>query len=91
MIEIAPEEYWVECTWQEIKLYLFVLTIDGKQDWRLPSDYDLHVWINDLIPPTDDISHRREPWTTADSLDEEWYTRVGSKFLLIPVRDLKDD
>jgi hypothetical protein len=85
MIEIAPEEYWVECTWQEIKLYLFVLTIDGKQDWRLPTEEEQEDWFVS-IP-----NIKAERWTITDTLDEEWYTRVGSKFLLIPVRDLKDD
>jgi hypothetical protein len=85
MIEIAPEEYWVECTWQEIKLYLFVLTIDGKQDWRLPTEEEQEDWFVS-IP-----NIKAERWTITDTLVEEWYTRVGSKFLLIPVRDLKDD
>jgi hypothetical protein len=85
MIEIAPEEYWVECTWQEIKLYLFVLTIDGKQDWRLPTEEEQEDWFVS-IP-----NIKAERWTITDTLDEEWYSRVGSKFLLIPVRDLKDD
>ena len=85
MIEIAPEEYWVECTWQEIKLYLFVLTIDGKQDWRLPTEEEQEDWFVS-IP-----NIKAERWTITDTLDEEWYSRVGSKFLLIPVRDIKDD
>jgi hypothetical protein len=85
MIELAPEEYWIECTFQEIKLYLFVLTIDGKQDWRLPTEEEQEDWFVS-IP-----NIKAERWTITDTLDEEWYTRVGSKFLLIPVRDIKDD
>jgi hypothetical protein len=84
-IELAPEEYWIECTFQEIKMYLFVLTIDGKQDWRLPTEEEQEDWFVS-IP-----NIKAERWTITDTLDEEWYSRVGSKFLLIPVRDLKDD
>jgi hypothetical protein len=85
MIELAPEEYWVECTFQEIKLYLFVLTINGKQDWRLPTEEEQENWFAN-IP-----NINAERWTIEDMLDGEWYYQVGSKFLLIPVRDLKDD
>jgi hypothetical protein len=64
---------------------LFVLTIDGKQDWRLPTEEEQEDWFVS-IP-----NIKAERWTITDTLDEEWYSRVGSKFLLIPVRDLKDD
>ena len=37
MIEIAPEEYWKRSTIHNIDLYLFVLKIDGKIGWRLPT------------------------------------------------------
>jgi hypothetical protein len=36
MIEIAPKEYWIQCTYEEAVLYCFTLDIDGKIGWRLP-------------------------------------------------------
>lgn len=35
-IELAPEEYWIECTYDDAMLYCFSLNIDGKTGWRLP-------------------------------------------------------
>jgi hypothetical protein len=36
MIEIAPKEYHIRCTYNEAILYCFSLNIDGKTCWRLP-------------------------------------------------------
>lgn len=80
MIKLAPEEYWVKCTFQEIKLYLFTLNIDGKVDWRLPTDVEIEF--NPKLGSW---------WTTEDLLDAHWYSTVKPTYLLIPVRDLKDD
>lgn len=81
-IELAPEKYWIECTWPEIKVYLFCLNIDGKMDWRLPTDPEQAQWHPKLKP---------ECWTVEDELGGEYYTQVGLVGLLVPVRDLKDD
>ena len=35
--EIAPKEYWVQCTYHDIKMHFFLLASTGKSDWRLPS------------------------------------------------------
>lgn len=45
-IEIAPKEYQIDCTYQEAVLYCFLLNINGKTCWRLPT-YD--EWINTYI------------------------------------------
>ena len=39
MIEIAPKEYWIDCTCHEGKMYLEFLVIDGKKGWRV-ANYD---------------------------------------------------
>ena len=85
MIEIAPEEYWVETTFDNIQLYLFSLNIDGKMDWRLPYQSELVEFFN---PEFDwDVLNY---WVFADLEQESeyWNTR---EFTIIPVRDLKDD
>ena len=37
MIEIAPKEYEVSLSFHESKMYCFLLSIDGKLGWRLPT------------------------------------------------------
>ena len=37
MIERAPEEYHKTLTYEEAVLYCFLLNIDGKTGWRLPT------------------------------------------------------
>lgn len=86
MIEVAPEEYWVETSFENIQLYLFSLNIDGKTDWRLPTEDELSVYL--------------EVETELDVLDQYWLTKDilkaaaywdNRKFTILPVRDLKDD
>lgn len=83
--EFAPEEYWIECTFPEIKMYLFCLNIDGKVGWRLPTNaeedsiyYDTHLPLRWLL---EDLE---KPHLWLPVLDDEIY-------LVVPVRDLKDD
>ena len=37
MIELAPKEFHIFCTFDEAILYCFQLNIDGKTGWRLPT------------------------------------------------------
>ena len=41
--EIAPKETEITTTWYDAKLYCFVLNIDGKTGWRLPTKEELNV------------------------------------------------
>ena len=40
MIEIAPKDYWIHCTYAEAILYCFLLEIDNKKGWRLPTSLE---------------------------------------------------
>jgi hypothetical protein len=56
MIEIAPEEYHIMCSYADAMMYCFFLNIDGKNGWRLPTykekkstmmDYNITWYEND--------------------------------------------
>lgn len=86
MIEIAPEEYWVKTTFNNIQFYLFSLSIDGKVDWRLPHQSELVEFFN---PEFDwDVLDYHWVFDDLEYNSEYWNTR---EFTIIPVRDLKDD
>lgn len=40
-IEIAPNEYWKRLNWNDGLLYLSLLIIDGKNNWRYPKSVEL--------------------------------------------------
>lgn len=40
-IEIAPEEYEIEGQWADAEFYCFMLSINGKKGWRLPTIQEL--------------------------------------------------
>lgn len=44
MIEIAPDEYQISCSYDEAVLYCFQLIIDGKIGWRLPTRDEYYDW-----------------------------------------------
>ena len=51
MIEIAPKEYEVSLSFDESKMYCFLLNVDGKLGWRLPTIEELegiYTCINDF-------------------------------------------
>ncbi len=50
-IEISPKEYERELNWYDGLLYLSLLEIDGKNDWRFPTLNELeHIYksVNDF-------------------------------------------
>jgi hypothetical protein len=86
MIEIAPEEYWKKSTIHNIDLYLFVLTIDGKIGWRLPTSDEWIYYVYDASDP----NHWMGNYWFSDELG--YIEDQGEPELdIIPVRDLKDD
>lgn len=76
--EIAPDTYWVQCTYHDIKLYLFLLASTGKNDWRLPR-------YEEMAPLS---RHIGEIWVEEDV--DVPFTHDDLQ-LLIPIRDLKDN
>lgn len=75
-IELAPEEYHKILTWNELKFYLFALTIDDKAGWRLPT---LREYIDYIIP----VCWHQDDFRYLS--DEELDTL---RYLCYPVRDL---
>ena len=76
MIEIAPEQYWITCTFKEAKLYLQFLEIEGKIGWKLPTAYHYN-------------RHFLEGLQGDFWWDSSWDGFVGEK-LCIPVRKIDD-
>lgn len=77
--EIAPKEYWVESTYHDIKMYFFLLTSTGKNDWRLP----LYEELDPL-----GLTQYSDVWVEEDV--DVPFTHDDLQ-LLIPIRDLKDN
>ena len=78
-LEVAPEEHWIETEVTNLRLYLMLLDIDGKQDWRVPSlDETRVVRVHGI----------RGMWNSNDTVDNISHK---IKYWLIPVRDRKDD
>ena len=88
MIEIAPEEYWKKSTIHNIDLYLFVLKIDDKIGWRLPTSDEWLYYIYDASDPNQ-WNGNSNHWFA----DELGYIEDQGEpeLVIIPVRDLKDD
>ena len=78
-IEIAPTEYWIQCTYPEALLYCTMLKIDGKVGWKIPT-YKQYV-DNDMFSYS--------CWLKAmNMLDTFWIDEIAR---CIPVRDIIDD
>lgn len=63
-IETAPQEYWINCTYDEAILYCFSLNIDGKTGWRLPTSSESLFrvcWKSDRLPKSSDFEYRTIP------------------------------
>ena len=71
-IELAPIEYMKSMTWDEAKLYCFLLNIDGKVGWRIPTMRELH-WLRSmgLITSKQHIDPRKYPryWSSEEHGD----------------------
>jgi hypothetical protein len=78
-LEVAPEEYWIETEVTNLRLYLMLLDIDGKRDWRIPTLEETRVVR---------VHGIRGMWNSNDTVDNISHK---IKYWLIPVRDLTDD
>ena len=79
-LEVAPEEHWIETEVTNLGLYLMLLDIDGKRDWRVPTPDETRV-----VRRVHRISGM---WNSNDTVDNISHK---IKYWLIPVRDIKDD
>ena len=80
-IEVAPDEFWIKCTYNEAILYCFQLEIDGKVGWRLPTYTEWQTYKND------------QKWRKTAYNSYGWFSDVvyhADTSLAIPVRDLYD-
>jgi hypothetical protein len=74
-LEIAPKEYERKSYWEDANLYCQLLTIDNKNDWRLPSTAELE-YINKIRFYIEDFDFvGNEYWSCDCSL----YIGNGSK------------
>lgn len=79
-IEISEEKYWKLLNYYDGMLYLSLLTIDGKNDWRMFKywlegvKYDEKVW--GIMWYGEDVKMSSE-----DDL-------INKQYLVVPVRDV---
>ena len=79
-IEMSPRQYWKNMNYYDGLLYLSVLSIDGKNDWRMfKNNQELAtVMYTDM-----------ELWYSDDELDVETVWNLEyDKFLILPVRNV---
>jgi hypothetical protein len=77
--ETAPRNYHIHCkTFDEAKMYLMFLEIEGKRGWRLPTRYERSKYFRVG-------EHVNE--TVWDQLDETTVLNTNVR-RLIPIRDL---
>ena len=102
MIEVAPSDFWkLNVTHSEAQLYCFMLQVDGKKGWRLPTQQEADEMV-DMIHDTrdrhahidfEDLSEFSEYWADFDSLGM-WTHEDDINMLsdticdAIPVRDI---
>lgn len=77
--ETAPKNYQIYCkSYDEAKMYVLFLEIDGKRGWRIPTRFERTKYFRVG-------EHVNE--TVWDHLDED-ANLINAKRRLIPVRDL---
>jgi hypothetical protein len=84
MIEISSEEYWKEFTYDDAKLYVALLNIDGKNDWRMFKNDE--EWKENKGRIADDGDDYGQWWQwVAEDDKKSWEDEI---YLVIPVRDI---
>ena len=89
-LEVAPDNYRPELTWQEAKMYCFSLNIDGTIGWRLPTSFEWNtLTIQDSMC---DYSYLH-PWINHQNMcityrNESLASKPGTIRPVVPVRDL---
>ena len=77
-IKIAPDIYWIKCYYGEAILYCFQLNIDGKTNWRIPTDDEYFKLISGTC------------WFRSTIETDSWYEsqKLSNRRRCIPVMDL---
>ena len=79
-IEMSPRQYWKNMNYYDGLLYLSILSIDGKNDWRMfKNNQELAtVMYTDM-----------ELWYSDDELDFDTVWNLEyDKFLILPIREV---
>ena len=79
-IEISEEKYWKLLNYYDGMLYLTLLTIDGKDNWRMLKKYDEFYFLSTKI--------NLEPWKSALFSSDETQYPNDAVLKIIPVRDI---
>lgn len=103
MIEVANSDYWkLNVTLESAQMYCFILEIDGKRGWRLPTQLEADSMVNMIYDDHnhdhidfDDLGEFSEYWSDFDSLGmwtESDVSNNDSEYTsicdVIPVRDI---
>lgn len=82
-IEVSKNKYWKQLNYNDMILYLTVLSIDNKNDWRLPTLDEL----DDILK----IKDKSPFWYANKTCSKNMFGRIPIgevRFGIIPVRDL---
>jgi hypothetical protein len=84
-IIISDTNHWRELNYQDAKLYLALLDIDGKDDWRFPTDEESDEYeIYDKM--SEYANHMSSVWTLEDL--QSYPDLHLYEYWCIPVRDI---
>ena len=87
-IEISDRKYWKRLSYDDGKLYCQLLTIDGKDDWRMIMDNAEYKNVKDYINSSFTLHKGR--------VSSLWFNNDGDctdyvknrNFMVVPVRDI---
>jgi hypothetical protein len=96
--EIAPKSTEIEASWDNARLYCFLLDIDGKTGWRLPTIEEL----NEIFKSQNDFE-KSWYWSSTERNDDyawfQYFSGGGQNGIskdysgnwVRAIRDLKDN
>jgi hypothetical protein len=79
-IEVSHKEYWKGLTFNDSLLYCSLLTIDGKDNWRMLKNYEEFYFLSEKI--------NLERWKSAWFLSDTTQYTNDAVLTIIPVRDI---